>query len=229
MAEPQPRREDSPSTAPDLRDAARNTQTGEPLKTAVEVVTSRLAETAEEGRAPAQSVGGDVPVRGGGADHGSRGWHDSPLSRRIPADRARGGGRDGPAGQPSPASGHHGCRGIAPGHAGHDLASSPGQAVLSAAYRGTSGAKRRFRREGERADGGPRHHFVYLRADVSRPYRFIVTPQIRRSELFPGGSLVLARCRVVAGAAGLDSTRSSAFRTEVKVILTGAEPPHGDS
>jgi ElaB/YqjD/DUF883 family membrane-anchored ribosome-binding protein len=65
MAEPQPRREDSPSTAPDLRDAARNTQTGEPLKTAVEVVTSRLAETAEEGRAPAQGVGGDVPVRGG--------------------------------------------------------------------------------------------------------------------------------------------------------------------
>jgi hypothetical protein len=48
----------------------------------------------------------------------------------------------------------------------------------------------------------PRHHFVYLSADISRPYRFIVTPQIRRSELFLGGSLVLAPCRVVAGAAG---------------------------
>jgi hypothetical protein len=64
---------------------------------------------------------------------------------------------------------------------------------------------------------------VDLRADVSRPYRFIVTPPIRRSERFPGGSLVLALCRVVAGAAGLDSTRSSACRTEVKVMLTEAE------
>jgi hypothetical protein len=72
----------------------------------------------------------------------------------------------------------------------------------------------------------PRHDFVYLSADVSRPYRFIVTPQIRRSELFPGGSLVLALYSVVAGAAGLDSTRSSAFRTEVKGMLTGAERSH---
>jgi hypothetical protein len=50
----------------------------------------------------------------------------------------------------------------------------------------------------------PRHNFVYLSADISRPYRFIVTPHIRRSELFPGGSLVLALCRVGIGAAGLD-------------------------
>src|ERR1700752_3881563 len=45
---------------------------------------------------------------------------------------------------------------------------------------------------------------------------------MRRSELYPGGSLVLARCRVVAGAAGLDSTRSSACRTEVTVMLARA-------
>jgi hypothetical protein len=55
----------------------------------------------------------------------------------------------------------------------------------------------------------PRHNFVYLSADVSRPYRFIVTPQICISELFPSGSLIPALCGVVAGLAGLDSTRSS--------------------
>jgi hypothetical protein len=64
MAEPQPRGEASPSTAPDSRDAAGGTQTGEPLKTAAEVVASRLAETVEEGRATAQSAGRDVPVQG---------------------------------------------------------------------------------------------------------------------------------------------------------------------
>jgi hypothetical protein len=52
---------------------------------------------------------------------------------------------------------------------------------------------------------------------------YTVTPHICIGVLPPGGSLVLARCRVVAGAAGLDSTRSSACRTEVKVMLTGAE------
>jgi hypothetical protein len=69
----------------------------------------------------------------------------------------------------------------------------------------------------------PRHNVVDLRADVSRRYRFIVTRHIRRSELFPGRSLVRARCRVVAGAAGLDSTRSSACRTEVQVMLARAQ------
>src|SRR5882724_11749417 len=63
----------------------------------------------------------------------------------------------------------------------------------------------------------------YLSADVSRPYRVIVTPHMCLCGLAPGGSLVLALCRVVASAAGLDSTRSSACRTEVKVMLTGAE------
>jgi ElaB/YqjD/DUF883 family membrane-anchored ribosome-binding protein len=64
MAEPQPRRGTSPSTMPDLRDAAGGTQRGEPLKTAAEVVASRLTETVEEERAPAQRAGGDVPVQG---------------------------------------------------------------------------------------------------------------------------------------------------------------------
>ncbi len=64
MAEPQPRREDSPSTAPDLRDAAGGTQRGEPLKTAAEVAASRLTETVEEERATEQGAGGDVPVQG---------------------------------------------------------------------------------------------------------------------------------------------------------------------
>jgi ElaB/YqjD/DUF883 family membrane-anchored ribosome-binding protein len=64
MAEPQPRRGTSPSTMPDLRDAAGGTQRGEPLKTAAEVAASRLTETVEEERAPAQGAGGDVPVEG---------------------------------------------------------------------------------------------------------------------------------------------------------------------
>ena len=46
---------------------------------------------------------------------------------------------------------------------------------------------------------------------------------VGRRERFPDGSLVLARCRVVAGAAGLDDTRSRAYRTEVTVMWTGAE------
>ena len=64
MAEPQPRHEASPSTTPDISDAAGGTQIGEPLKTAAELVASRLAETVEEGRATAQRAGGDVPVQG---------------------------------------------------------------------------------------------------------------------------------------------------------------------
>jgi ElaB/YqjD/DUF883 family membrane-anchored ribosome-binding protein len=64
MAEPQPRGEASPSTAPDTGDAAGDIQMGEPLKTAAEVVASRLTETVEEERAPAQRAGGDVPVQG---------------------------------------------------------------------------------------------------------------------------------------------------------------------
>jgi ElaB/YqjD/DUF883 family membrane-anchored ribosome-binding protein len=64
MAEPQPRGEASPSTAPDTGDAAGDIQMGEPLKTAAEVVASRLTETVEEARAPAQRAGGDVPVQG---------------------------------------------------------------------------------------------------------------------------------------------------------------------
>ncbi|HEX2186132.1 MAG TPA: hypothetical protein VHN78_11580 [Chloroflexota bacterium] len=64
MAEPQPRREASPSTTPDSRAAAGGTQSGEPLKTAAEVAAARLAETVEEGRAMAPSAGGDVPVPG---------------------------------------------------------------------------------------------------------------------------------------------------------------------
>jgi hypothetical protein len=69
----------------------------------------------------------------------------------------------------------------------------------------------------------PRHNVVYFSADISRPYRFIVTPHMCLCGLSPGGRLVLARCRVVAGAAGLDSTRSRACRTEVKIMLTRAE------
>jgi hypothetical protein len=65
MAEPQPRHEASPSTAPDTGDAAGGTQTGGPLKTAAEVVASRLAETAEEGRVTAQGAVGGVSVQGG--------------------------------------------------------------------------------------------------------------------------------------------------------------------
>jgi hypothetical protein len=62
MAEPQPRHETSPSTAPDVGEAAGGPPTGEPLKTAAEVAAARLTETVEEGRAPAQGTGGGVDV-----------------------------------------------------------------------------------------------------------------------------------------------------------------------
>jgi hypothetical protein len=64
MAEPQPRHEASPSTAPDVRDADGGTQIAAPLKTAAEVAASRLTETVEEGRATAQGAGRDMPVQG---------------------------------------------------------------------------------------------------------------------------------------------------------------------
>jgi hypothetical protein len=64
MAELQPRGEANASTTPDVRAAAGGTQRGEPLKTAAEVVASRLTETVEEGRATAPGAGGDVPVQG---------------------------------------------------------------------------------------------------------------------------------------------------------------------
>jgi hypothetical protein len=53
---------------------------------------------------------------GRGPDHGRRGRHDSPLSRRVHADGARDWVRDRPAGRPPPGQGHHGCRGVASGH-----------------------------------------------------------------------------------------------------------------
>jgi hypothetical protein len=56
MAEPQPRHEASPSTTPDIRDAAGGTQTGEPLKTAAEVAAARLTETVEEERTTVQGA-----------------------------------------------------------------------------------------------------------------------------------------------------------------------------
>ena len=74
MAEPQPRGGTSPSPAPDIRDAAGGTQLGEPLKTAAEVVASRLTETGEEGRTTAPGAGRDVPVQGG-----SRSWERWPA------------------------------------------------------------------------------------------------------------------------------------------------------
>jgi len=52
--------------------------------------------------------------------------------------------------------------------------------------------------------GKPRHNFVYLSADLSQLYRFIVTPQICICGLFPSGSLVLPLCGGVAGEAGLE-------------------------
>jgi Transposase IS116/IS110/IS902 family len=55
----------------------------------------------------------------------------------------------------------------------------------------------------------PRHNFVYLSADLSRPYRLIVTPRICRCGLFPGGYLVVALWGVVTGSAGLGQTMSS--------------------
>jgi hypothetical protein len=80
MAERQPRHEANPSTAPDSEDAAGGPQTGEPLKTAAEVAASRLTEM-EEGRAAAQSAGGDVPVRGRGSVMGEL----AGVMRRYPA------------------------------------------------------------------------------------------------------------------------------------------------
>jgi putative transposase len=55
----------------------------------------------------------------------------------------------------------------------------------------------------------PRHNFVYLCADVSRPYGFIVTPQICICGLSPGRGLTLLLCGVVADEAGLEETKSS--------------------
>jgi hypothetical protein len=81
MAEPQPRGEASPSTAPDSRDAAGGTPMGEPLKTAAEVVASRLTEPVEEERVTAQSSGGDVPVQGGEQSTGDI----AGMIRRYPA------------------------------------------------------------------------------------------------------------------------------------------------
>jgi hypothetical protein len=81
MAEPQPRGEASASTTPDVRDAAGGAQRGEPLKTAAEVVASRLTETVEEGRATAPGAGGDVPVQGGNQITGDL----AGVIRRYPA------------------------------------------------------------------------------------------------------------------------------------------------
>jgi hypothetical protein len=50
----------------------------------------------------------------------------------------------------------------------------------------------------------PRHNFIYLSADLSRPYRFIVTPQICICGLFPSGNLVLPLRGVVAGKVGFE-------------------------
>ena len=81
MAEPQPRHEASPSTTPDIRDAAGGTQTGEPLKTAAEVAAARLTETVEEERATAQGADGDVPVQRGEQITGAV----AGMIRRYPA------------------------------------------------------------------------------------------------------------------------------------------------
>jgi ElaB/YqjD/DUF883 family membrane-anchored ribosome-binding protein len=81
MAEPQPRGGTSPSTTPDTEDATGGTQIGEPLKTAAEVVASRLTETVEKERATAQDAGGDVPVRGGSQITGDV----ADMIRRYPA------------------------------------------------------------------------------------------------------------------------------------------------
>jgi hypothetical protein len=80
MVEPQPRHGDSPGPAPDSG-AAGGPQREEPLKTAVEVAASRLAETVEEARATAQGAGGDAPVRGGGQITGDV----AGVIRRYPA------------------------------------------------------------------------------------------------------------------------------------------------
>ena len=65
MAEPQPRHEASPSTTPDIRDAAGGTQIGEPLKTAAEVAAARLTETVEEECTTAKARTGTCQYRGG--------------------------------------------------------------------------------------------------------------------------------------------------------------------
>ena len=80
MAEPQPRHGDSPSPAPDSRDAE-GTQLGGPLKTAAEVVAARLTETVAEERATAQGAGGDMPVQGGEQITGDV----ADMIRRYPA------------------------------------------------------------------------------------------------------------------------------------------------
>jgi hypothetical protein len=50
----------------------------------------------------------------------------------------------------------------------------------------------------------PRHNFVYLSADLSRPCQSIVTPQICICGLSPGRGLTLPLCGMVAGEAGLE-------------------------
>jgi hypothetical protein len=70
----------------------------------------------------------------------------------------------------------------------------------------------------------PHHNFVYLCADVSRPYGFIVTPQICICGLSPGRGLTPLLCGAVADEAVLEETKSSSLRTGVKVILT--RPPY---
>src|SRR5262245_33813370 len=45
----------------------------------------------------------------------------------------------------------------------------------------------------------PRHNFVYLSADVSRPYRVIVNPRIYIRGPFVDGSLILPLWGIVAG------------------------------
>jgi hypothetical protein len=73
--------------------------------------------------------------------------------------------------------------------------------VLVFAKRSITGGKARFApalRNTTRSSGArrkPRHNFVYANVDLSRPYRFIVTPQICIGVLSPGGSL---RCRCMA-------------------------------
>jgi hypothetical protein len=80
MAAPQPRHGDNPSPAPDTGDAAGGTRREEPLKTAAEVVASRLTETEEEGRAT-EGAGGDMPVPGGDRTTGDV----AGVIRRYPA------------------------------------------------------------------------------------------------------------------------------------------------
>jgi hypothetical protein len=51
--------------------------------------------------------------------------------------------------------------------------------------------------------GKPRHNFVHLSADLSRPDRLIVTQRICRCRLFPSECLIVALWGVVTGSAGL--------------------------